>query len=285
MAKNNLKQIICNFAIQIKHKQIMRKFYTAIAIVAMAFTAQAQTALNVNGSLEDWTDGTTGPEGWFFYDSDLADGKLVKVEGDAADGNISVMAVSPESGRQDIEMSDITVVEGTTYTASYWYKTGDTIRYRFWGQWRGTEGSLPIVDGDAFQNNDEYIETPVGEWTQVTLTSTAPEGATTLRTSFRNYNNGGDLYIDNVIIYEGTASVKDNNIEGLNIYPNPANDLVNVVSSSLSNKDVVITNLLGKTVLRANVNQTVNISSLSAGVYMMQITQDGKSATRKLIVK
>ena len=285
MAKNNLKQIICNFAIQIKHRKIMKKFYTAIAIVAMAFTAQAQTALNVNGSLEDWTDGTTGPEGWFFYDSDLADGKLVKVEGDAADGNISVMAVSPESGRQDISMSDITVVEGTTYTASYWFKTGDAIRYRFWGQWRNDDAVVTPDAGDAFQNNDEYIETPVGEWTQVTLTSTAPEGATTLRTSFRNYNNGGDLYIDNVIIYEGTASVKDNNIEGLNIYPNPANDLVNVVSSSLSNKDIVITNLLGKTVLRANVSQTVNISSLNAGVYMMQITQDGKSATRKLIVK
>lgn len=262
----------------------MKKLYTAIAIVAMAFTTQAQTPLNTNGSLEDWTDGTTSPEGWYLNGGLLASGDITKVEGDAADGNISVMAVSPESSNNSIGMSDITIVEGTTYTASYWFKTGDAIKYRFWGQWRNDGGVVAPDAGDAFQNS-EYIETPVGEWTQVTLTSTAPAGATTLRTSFRNYSGGGDLYIDNVIIYEGTASVKDNNIEGLNIYPNPANDLVNVVSSSLSNKDVVITNLLGKTVLRANVSQTVNISSLSAGVYMMQITQDGKSATRKLVVK
>src|SRR5690554_3014835 len=120
----------------------------------------------------------------------------------------------------------------------------------------------------------------------MTITAVAPEGTTKIRPSFRNYNGGSELYIDNVSIYVGEpTSTQKNNIEGLSIYPNPASDMVNVVSNSLSNKDIVITDLLGKTVLTANVNQSVNISSLKSGVYMMQITQDGKSATRKLIVK
>ncbi|HLV45957.1 MAG TPA: T9SS type A sorting domain-containing protein [Flavobacterium sp.] len=259
----------------------MKKFYTAIAIVAMAFTVQAQEALNVNGDLEAWTDGTESPEGWFFTPTELDEELVSRVEGDAAEGgNVSVKAIA---GRQNISMSDIEVEAGETYTVTFWYKA-ETALFRFWGQWRNEEGAMSVTD-DPFQIST-YIEDSASEWTQMSITSTAPEGATVLRPSFRNYNGGSELYIDNVIIHLGQpTSVKDNSIEGLSIYPNPATDMVNVVSNSLSNKDIVITDLLGKTVLKANVSQSVNVSALNAGVYMMQIKQDGKTATRKLIVK
>ncbi len=268
----------------------MKKLYTAIAIVAMAFTTQAQTPLNTNGSLEDWTDGTTQPDGWFISSSNLSNGIISKIEGDAQDGDISlkIEARAGSSGNNNGGLQDIEVTAGETYTVSFWYKSeGNELEFKHWIQWRtlneeGNNVNLP-ENVETFQPGDSHVA--VSEWTEVVVSEVAPEGAIGIRVNFRNYANSSDIYIDNVTVYEGTASVKDNNIEGLNIYPNPANDLVNVVSSSLSNKDVVITNLLGKTVLRANVSQTVNISSLSAGVYMMQITQDGKSATRKLVVK
>ena len=285
MAKNNLKQIICNFAIQIKHRKIMKKFYTAIAIVAMAFTVQAQTPLNENGSLETWADGTTSPDGWFFNNSLLSSGAIERIEGDAQDGDISVKIQSPDTKNNQAGLADIEVEAGETYTVSFWYKTEGYIKFRFWGQWRDDSDVMTAPEGDPFQIT-EYIEDSATEWTQLTITSVAPEGAIVLRPSFRNYSGGSDLYIDNVVLHVGEpTSSQKNNIEGLSIYPNPASDMVNVVSNSLSNKDIVITDLLGKTVLTANVNQSVNISSLKSGVYMMQITQDGKSATRKLIVK
>lgn len=267
----------------------MKKFYTAIAIVAMAFTVQAQTPLNENGSLETWTDGTTSPEGWFFSNTDLVDGKVLKIEGDASDGDISVKAISPDSGRQDISMADIEGVDaGETYTISFSYKTGgETIKFRFWGQWRDDNGAIQLPEEEVNEFLPAgYIETAATEWASMTITAVAPEGTTKIRPSFRNYNGGSDLYIDNVVFHVGQpTSTQKNSIEGLSIYPNPASDVVNVISNSLSNKDIVITDLLGKTVLKANVSQSVNISSLKSGVYMMQITQDGKSATRKLVVK
>lgn len=268
----------------------MKKLYTAIAIVAMAFTTQAQTPLNTNGSLEDWTDGTTQPDGWYINGGLLANGNVSKVEGEAQDGNISlkIEAKDPEESGSNNNggLQDIAVTAGQSYTVSFWYKAdNENLQFKNWFQWR-TEvgGGTNIVENVATFQPGDYLPA-VTEWTEVVVTEVAPANAQAIRVNFRNYKNSTGLHIDNVTVYEGTASVKDNNIEGLNIYPNPANDLVNVVSSSLSNKDVVITNLLGKTVLRANVSQTVNISSLSAGVYMMQITQDGKSATRKLVVK
>ena len=291
MAKNNLKQIICNFAIQIKHRKIMKKFYTAIAIVAMAFTVQAQTLLNENGSLETWEDGTMAPEGWFFSPSNLSNGIISKVEGDAQDGNISVKieARAASSGNNNGGLQDIEVTAGETYTVSFWYKSeGSELNFRHWFQWRtlneeGANVNLP-ENVETFQPEDSHVA--VSEWTEVVVSEVAPEGAVGIRVNFRNYANSSDIYLDNVKVYQGEpTSTQKNNIEGLSIYPNPASDVVNVISNSLSNKDIVITDLLGKTVLKANVSQSVNVSSLKSGVYMMQITQDGKSATRKLIVK
>ena len=270
----------------------MKKFYTAVAIVAMAFTVQAQDVevLNVNGSLENWTDATAEPEGWFINSGLLESGDVAKATEGAQDGDVFIQITAPGSSYNAPGLQDIEVVGGQTYTISYYYKelNEGEARLRHWGQWRTDSAAITVTD-DPFQPGEYFLDTD-GEWTQVTVTSTAPEDATVLRLNFRVYpqnNTGGGIFgIDNVMVYEADpTSVKDNNIEGLSIYPNPATDMVNVVSNSLSNKDIVITDLLGKTVLKANVSQAVNVSALNAGVYMMQIKQDGKTATRKLIVK
>lgn len=84
---------------------------------------------------------------------------------------------------------------------------------------------------------------------------------------------------------ETTASIVENNIEGLKVYPNPASDLVNIVSNEIGTKEVVIFNMLGKKVLETSTEETVNVSTLTSGVYIMNITQDGKNASRKLVIK
>lgn len=82
-----------------------------------------------------------------------------------------------------------------------------------------------------------------------------------------------------------TLSVKENNIAGLKIYPNPASNVVNISSDLLGAKNVEIFDVLGKQVVKTTTEQTVNVASLKAGVYMMKVTQDGKLATRKLVIK
>jgi hypothetical protein len=49
---------------------------------------------------------------------------------------------------------------------------------------------------------------------------------------------------------------------------------------------VQIFDLLGKEALKSNVvNNTVNVAKLTAGVYVVKITEEGKTATRKLVIK
>jgi hypothetical protein len=49
---------------------------------------------------------------------------------------------------------------------------------------------------------------------------------------------------------------------------------------------IEVYDLLGKEVLKANVvNNAVNVAKLTVGVYVVKIIEDGKIATRKLVIQ
>src|SRR5690606_341488 len=81
------------------------------------------------------------------------------------------------------------------------------------------------------------------------------------------------------------ASTQINNIEGLNIFPNPANDVLNITSNSTADKNVQLFDLTGKKVLEVTTTSQVNVSTLKAGVYVAKINEAGKTATRKVVIK
>lgn len=86
----------------------------------------------------------------------------------------------------------------------------------------------------------------------------------------------------------GTASANDNAIAGLKIYPNPnTGSTLYVTSDLIGDKSVVVFDVLGKQILTvSNVTENgINIGNLKAGIYMVKVSQDGKSATRKLVVQ
>ena len=88
-------------------------------------------------------------------------------------------------------------------------------------------------------------------------------------------------------VVPATASLTDNNINGLTMFPNPVSgDTLNFTSTANAAMSVQIFDLLGKEVLKSNVvNNTVNVAKLTAGVYVVKITEEGKTATRKLVIK
>jgi hypothetical protein len=86
---------------------------------------------------------------------------------------------------------------------------------------------------------------------------------------------------------EATASVNDNAIAGLKIFPNPlTGNTLNVSSDLFGEKTVAIYDVMGKRILSSKVvNDVVNTGSLNKGVYIVKVTQEGKTATRKLVVQ
>lgn len=83
------------------------------------------------------------------------------------------------------------------------------------------------------------------------------------------------------------AGLADNNINGLTMYPNPLKgNTLFLTSTANAAMSVQIFDLLGKEVLKSDViNNAVNVSKLNSGVYIVKVTEEGKTATRKLVIQ
>ncbi|KAB1156818.1 T9SS type A sorting domain-containing protein [Flavobacterium luteum] len=108
------------------------------------------------------------------------------------------------------------------------------------------------------------------------------------RTNGIDTNDNGADFTAAAASPQNSLGVKQNAISGLNVYPNPVvnGNLFITSSNTAATKSVAIFDVLGKQVIKTNVsNQVVNVSKLISGVYILKITEEGKTATRKLVIK
>jgi hypothetical protein len=84
-----------------------------------------------------------------------------------------------------------------------------------------------------------------------------------------------------------TLGTSSNEITGLQLYPNPvSNGTLFIETTANAEKKVVIFDVLGKQVLNTTTSDSaVNVSALHTGVYIVNITEEGKTASRKLVIK
>lgn len=91
-----------------------------------------------------------------------------------------------------------------------------------------------------------------------------------------------------IATYNSTVlSVVKNQIENFAMYPNPVSNGMLYMSSSINfNKNVEIYALTGQRVYSKNIQtqEPLNISNLNRGIYIVRIDEEGKIATRKLVV-
>lgn len=123
-----------------------------------------------------------------------------------------------------------------------------------------------------------------------------PNGGTFVTSTFTYGGNGNFVAPNNTCTFVSSAinlgsytlSTKSfDAIAGLKMYPNPVTgNVLNISSTANLDMNVAIFDVLGKQVINTKVtNNTVNVSSLNTGVYIVKVTEDGKTATRKLVVK
>ena len=83
------------------------------------------------------------------------------------------------------------------------------------------------------------------------------------------------------------TNVKNEDIPGFKLYPNPAlNDVVYITTEKNARKEIIVYDVFGEVVLTdRTLNTSLNISSLIPGVYVLQVSENNKTITRKLVVK
>ena len=126
------------------------------------------------------------------------------------------------------------------------------------------------------QNN--FIPT-FSQWKEATVTSIiGPLCVQNFRFKFEFQSGGGNnLYIDNInISYENTTGVSKSFISEISIYPNPTNDILNIISSNSFSK-IQVLDMIGKEVLMKNESNmkraVINTSFLDIGYYSIKISQ------------
>jgi len=130
-----------------------------------------------------------------------------------------------------------------------------------------------------------YEEAPT-EWTQYEYDLSAYDGQT-IRVGIHYVTADAFVLQMDSFVVEGTLGL--NNIQSLdmNIYPNPVNGNFVTIQTPINGvKYVEVFDITGKRLINTSLSaDTLEVSSLSAGMYLIKVTVEGQSKTSKLIVR
>ena len=98
------------------------------------------------------------------------------------------------------------------------------------------------------------------------------------------------MFVDSVsFTYTSTSlSLEDTSLTDLKIYPNPSsNDFLTISSAEQGDKYVKLFNVSGQMVMNTKLvqDQRLNISSLTSGFYLVEVSINGRSDTIKLVIE
>ena len=130
-----------------------------------------------------------------------------------------------------------------------------------------------------------YEEAPT-EWTQYQYDLSAYDGQT-VRVGIHCVSNDSYLLQMDSFVVEGTLGLNDVESLEMNVYPNPVSgEFVTIETPTNGVKYVEVFDITGKRLINTSLSaNTLEVSSLSAGMYLIKVTVDGQSKTSKLVVR
>lgn len=219
------------------------------------------------------------------------------VTANAASANSSVGSADVDGGRTTVVTEELDLSTYNSPIISYWRwytnSQGSNPRKDVWRAWASYNNGT-----SWFQLERTYQ--PDVSWRRNIFIPDLTQGGKvkfmfTATDSAQSGFGGGAIIeaaLDDIEILElnesapaGLATI--NSLEAT-IFPNPANQDLNIVVPSKGKINVSLSNTLGQTLLSQNLeNNTsykMNISALSSGIYFVVIQQDGKQFVKKLFV-
>ncbi|HRB70491.1 MAG TPA: T9SS type A sorting domain-containing protein [Flavobacterium sp.] len=283
----------------------MKKLYTLLAAVVISLTASAQSTTITKWDFDASNNTPTTGTGTITLIGGVAPADPAYVTGwtGTATGGFAFNTTTyPDQGTNSgtagfkfaVSTAGYTNITATldrrgSNTSSKWeqyeYSTNNGTTWTVIGNNNGAllNSYAPItITFPAAANNSAGFQFRIVSIFAPSTTAYAPISGT--------YGAGGTWRMDNVVVSGtvATASLTDNAIAGLKVYPNPVSGNNFYISSDASAiKSVAVYDVLGKQVINTQVENeaAINVSNLNAGVYIVKITEEGKTATRKLVIK
>ncbi|MDD2386354.1 MAG: choice-of-anchor J domain-containing protein [Bacteroidales bacterium] len=114
-----------------------------------------------------------------------------------------------------------------------------------------------------------------GTWRQRNVDLSSYTGSVYLAWRHFNCYDKFWLNIDDITINSTITSINNSNSNLVNVFPNPATDLITVTNAT--NANITIMNIVGeivKIIDNASANQTIDMSNLSNGTYFVKVNQE-----------
>lgn len=200
--------------------------------------------------------------------------------GASSDGCIFLASTSAE---------DKTLIISGINTQNY---TGIALSF---GQWKSTDASsnqmtVEVSDDGTNWTSLSYTRSSgsgTSVWTLINATGTIP-ATNNLRIRFKNTisSNAGFRIDDVKVTGTSTLSVSDISKKNtFNIYPTQVKDgIIHISSDKNSPKNIKIYDQSSKLIINTKIQNEVNVSTLSKGVYLIQVEENGKTETKKFVV-
>lgn len=130
------------------------------------------------------------------------------------------------------------------------------------------------------------------QWRTDSVSMSAYAGQSEVLISFNSISNyGNNLYVDDIFVGDFSTGITELNTADISLYPNPADNIVNIVSANgFENGEVTIMNLLGETLLTQNIqggqqSLLLDISSLASGYYIISVHTQNSTVTKSITKK
>jgi len=253
----------------------MKKTLLAIAVVAAGFSANAQIFSENWTTPQTWGIGQspadTDTNNWFIASTAAftTQGNLAVSESWLNDGSTNGVNLTPDNFLFSpvIDLSAITGNVSVSFKVgspeggtSIYYEEYLTV-YAYDGV-NGVAAATPIHD---------QVLTAGGTMFSYTYNISSLAGADSLILAFRHHNCTGQNFIvlDDIVV-SNSLSINEN-VVSANVYPNPANDVLNIIIADEIISSVSVISMDGKEVAVSS-NGIVDVSELKSGMYIYRVT-------------
>ncbi|QDO93980.1 T9SS type A sorting domain-containing protein [Formosa sediminum] len=161
----------------------------------------------------------------------------------------------------------------------------------------GGIGSLTVTTLRTFSGGSGTFDLVVNG----SVVGQIPYGEEELTTTLEDINVSGTVAVvlnnisstsDRVMIddlkwtcYDAALSIEEDTLSNIKVYPNPMNSTLNIALPNGNATQISIYNMLGKRVISKTIqaNTSIDTKNLQSGVYILRMTQDNATITKKLI--
>lgn len=257
----------------------MKKIFTLLSFVTLGTAANAQN-LVVNGDFENgltpWAAGTTAS-----YTAPT----IATTGGNQGPAYATYASPSATTGFYQ----NVPVTAGKTYVIEFWYKTTGSSAARLWSVYKNSGGAAVYTTTDAttdlFRTSNKYLPTAAA-WTKYTAKMPAEATATSLDVAFRAYGGQTTSYDDILAYEEGTMATIDPKTFDKKVKMNTL--VAETLTLELPSKSTVnIYSIDGKLVSsnRVNSGESINVSKLQKGNYIVTVEDGTNKISRKIVKK